>query len=75
MKAPQNASKGAVFGQFCTLNLPAMCTTESCIKKKLTLIFILTLFCGASKGFVKAFKAFIKPSEVPKRSFKIKILS
>ena len=36
MKAPQNASKGAVFGQFCTLNLPAMCTTETCIKKKLT---------------------------------------
>ena len=28
--------------------------------------------CGASKRFMKAFKAFIKPSEVPQRSVKKK---
>ena len=31
------------------------------------------LLCGASKGFMKAFQAFIKPFEAPKRSTKIKI--
>ena len=31
------------------------------------------LLYGASKGFIKAFKAFIKPFEVPQRSVKIKI--
>ena len=30
------------------------------------------LFCGASKGFMKTFKAFKKPFEAPKRSVKIK---
>ena len=43
-------------------------------EKKLTSIFIFTLLCGASKGFIKALKAFIKPFEVPQRSVKIKIL-
>ena len=42
-------------------------------EKKFKLIFISTLFCGASKGFMRAFKAFIKPSEAPQRSVKIKI--
>ena len=42
-------------------------------ERKLTLIFIFTLLCGASKGFMKAFKAFIKPFEAPQRSVKIKI--
>ena len=32
-------------------------------KKKLTKVFIFTLLFGASKGFMKAFKAFIKPFE------------
>ena len=36
-------------------------------------IFIFTLLCGASKGFLKAFKAFIKPFEAPQKSVKIKI--
>ena len=31
------------------------------------------LFCGASKGFMKAFKAFIKPLEAAQRSVKIKV--
>ena len=31
------------------------------------------LFCGASKGFMKAVKAFMKPFEAPQRSVKIKI--
>ena len=42
-------------------------------KKKLTQLFILIFLCGASKGFIKAFKAFIKPYETPQRSVKIKI--
>ena len=33
-------------------------------EKKLTEIFIFTLLCGASKGFMKTLKAFIKPFEV-----------
>ena len=41
--------------------------------KKLSQIFIFTLLCGASKGFMKALKAFIKPFEAPQRSVKIKI--
>ena len=38
---------------------------------KIKLTFIL--LCGAAKGFMKAFKAFIKPFEVPQRSVEIKI--
>ena len=34
-------------------------------EKKLSKIFIFTLLCGASKGFMKALKAFIKPFETP----------
>ena len=41
-------------------------------EKKLTQIFIFTLLWGASKGFMKAFKAFIKPFEATQRSVKIK---
>ena len=41
--------------------------------KKLSEIFIFTLLCGASKGFMKALKAFIKPFEAPQRNMKIKI--
>ena len=37
------------------------------------LIFIFTRLCDASKGFMKALKAFIKPSEGTQRSVKIKI--
>ena len=40
-------------------------------EKKLAYTFIFTLLCGASKGFRKALKAFIKPSEAPQRSVKI----
>ena len=48
---------------------------------KLIEIFIFTLFCGVSKRFMKALKAFIKPFEeafikpfeAPCRSVKIKI--
>ena len=41
-------------------------------EKKLSWIFIFTLLCGVSKGFLKAFKAFKKPFEAPQRSAKIK---
>ena len=42
-------------------------------ENKLSQIFIFTLLCGASKGFTKAFIAFIKPFDAPQRSVKIKI--
>ena len=42
-------------------------------REKIKLIFIFTLLFGASKGFMKAFKAFIKPFEMPQRSVKMKI--
>ena len=32
--------------------------------------FLFTLVCGASKGFMKALEAFIKPFEAPQRSVK-----
>ena len=32
---------------------------------------VVTRLCGASKGFMKAFKAFIKPFEAPQRNFKV----
>ena len=38
-------------------------------ERKLTYIFMFTLFCGTSKGFMKAFR----PFEAPQRSVKIKI--
>ena len=34
--------------------------------------FFFTLFCGASKGFMKVLKAFIKSFEAPQRSVKMK---
>ena len=46
--------------------------SESCIEIKIELHFIFTLLCDASKGFMKAFKAFIKPFEA-QQSVKIKI--
>ena len=51
------------------LTLPVPITDE---EKKLTEIFIFALLCGVSNGFVKAFKAFIKPSEAPQRKAEIK---
>ena len=39
-------------------------------KTKLKFLIFL-LLCGASKGFMKAFKAFIKPFETPQGSVKI----
>ena len=42
-------------------------------REKIDLIykFIITILCGASKGFMK--KAFMKPFQAPRRSVKIKI--
>ena len=42
-------------------------------KEKINLNFYFALLCYAWKGFMKVFKAFIKPSEAPQRSVKIKI--
>ena len=50
------------------LTLPVRYISESCIEIKIKLIFFFTLLCGASKGFMKAFKAFKKPFEVPQIS-------
>ena len=36
-------------------------------------MFILTLLCGASKAFMKAYKAFLKPLEAPQKSVRMKI--
>ena len=45
-----------------------------CIEmKKLTWLFIFTLLCGASKGFMKAFIAFIKLFDALQRCVKIRI--
>ena len=42
-------------------------------RKKITKIFIFTLPCDGSRGFMKSLKAFTKPFEVLQRSAKIKI--
>ena len=42
-------------------------------KENIKLNFIFTLLCGASKGFMKVLKAFIKPFEASQKSVKIKI--
>ena len=42
-------------------------------KEKINLNFYFALLCCAWKGFMKVFKAFIKPFEAPQRSVKIKI--
>ena len=55
-----------VVWQYLTLPVP---TPDE--EKKLTSIFIFIFFCGASKGFMKALKAFIKTFEAP-QSVKIK---
>ena len=54
---------------FRLLTLPALHFSESCIKIKINLIFIFTILHGASKGFMKAFKA---EAEAPQRNVKIK---
>ena len=43
------------------------------ISCKIKLNFYFHTFRGASKGFMKAFKAFIKPFEVPQSSVNIKV--
>ena len=55
------------------LTLPVPCISESCIEINIKLIFIFTLLCGTSKGFMKALKALIKPFEEPQRNVKRKI--
>ena len=50
------------------LTLPVSCILESCSKIKINVNL-----CRASKGFMKAFKPFIKPFEATQRSVKIKI--
>ena len=42
-------------------------------KKKLTAVLIFKLLCVATKGFMKTFKAFIKPFQTSQRSATINI--
>ena len=51
---------------FCLI-LPALCISKSCIKIKIN--FLFSLLCGASKSFMKAFKAFINPFDAPEKAF------
>ena len=46
--------------------IPVRCISESCIKIKINLIFIIIL-CHTSKSFMKAFKAFMQPFETAKK--------
>ena len=55
------------------LTLPTQYISGSCIKIKL--ISISMLLCGASKGFIKSFKAFTKSSEAPQKKCENKNLS
>ena len=58
-----------LFVIFLLLALPVPIPDE---EKNQVKFFSFALLFGASKGFMKAFKAFIKPFEVPQRSAKIK---
>ena len=42
-------------------------------REKIKLDFYFHTFLWASKGFMKAFKVFIKPFDTPQRSVKIKV--
>ena len=44
-------------------------------ERKLIQVFIFTLLCGDSKGFMKALKALIKSFKAPQRNVKMKNLS
>ena len=70
IESPLKMMKNAFYFTL-TLNVP--CISDSCIEIKIKLNFYFTLLCGASKGFTKALKAFIKHFAAPKRSLKIKI--
>ena len=52
------------------LTLPVPVPDE---EKKLRKMFIFTLLCGTSKGFMKALKAFIELFEATQKSAKIRI--
>ena len=59
-----------LFNSLIILIFPALIADK---EKKLTYVFIFTFLCGASEDFMKPFKVFIKPFEVPQRSVKINI--
>ena len=50
------------------LTLPTPWISESCIKIKINLNFYFHTFFGASKGFMKTFKAFTKPFKAPQKN-------
>ena len=58
---------------FAIFTLPVPFISKSCIEIKINLNFYFHhKECGASEGFMKACKAFIKSLEAPQRSVKIK---
>ena len=60
-----------LFLSYCTIFNPQRPNPGQSEKIKLIFYFHTSLWC--LKGFMKAFKAFIKPFEAPQRSVKIKI--
>ena len=46
--------------------------SQSLTREKIELNFMLIVFCGTSKGFIKACTSFIKLFQVPQRDMKIK---
>ena len=55
------------------LALHVLCISENCIEIKIKVNFYFHTFLGFPKGFMKAFKTFIKPFDAPQRSVKTKI--
>ena len=69
IRFPSNAISERRFSASKRLTLPTPIPEKG---KKLTWIFIFTRLYGASKGFMKVFKAFIKLFEASQRSVKKK---
>ena len=55
------------------MSFPAMWLVNVCLLMFVYAFFFIFTLCGASKSFMKAFNALIKPFEAPQRSVKIKI--
>ena len=64
-------NKGQVVFEELTLTLPVPCISGSCIEITIKILFLNS--CCTSKGFMKAFKVFMKPFGAPQRSVKIKV--
>ena len=68
-KLEEKKNKSRILRPFLPLTPPPRSMTKRENQQK----DIFTLLCGATKGFMRAFKGFIKPFEASQRSVKIKI--